>query len=56
MFPKGVPNNTSLYLISFATKKILSPIYMTKGEALQLHIEIVLLGNLPNFSCYFGGG
>ncbi len=56
MFPKGVPNNTSLYLISFAQKNFLSPIYMSQREALQLHIEIVLLGNLRNFCCYFGGG
>ncbi len=47
------PHFTSYPLL----KKISFHLYTwAKGEALQLHIEIVLLGNLPNFSCYFGGG
>ncbi len=50
VFPKGVPNSSSVYPISFAqSSPHLTHIYRwAKGEAIHLHIEIVILGNFQN--------
>ncbi len=48
VLPKGVPNSTSLYSLSFAQS---SPLLTYKGEpkgALYPHIGIAILGSFPS--------